>query len=82
VTTSNASSSIWAVGSGTPSGATSAQTLTLNWNGTAWTTVTSPDNGSPSLLNAVSTLPGSSVVWAVGSSGPSGSLNPLVFQNG
>jgi hypothetical protein len=82
VTTSNASSSIWAVGHDTPSGATSAQTLTLNWNGTAWTTVTSPDNGSPSLLNAVSTLPGSSVIWAVGSSGASGSLNPLVLQNG
>lgn len=33
-------------------------------------------------LNAVSTLPGSSTVWAAGSSGASGSANPLVLQNG
>jgi hypothetical protein len=83
VTTSNASDSIWAVGYDTPSGATAAQTLTLNWNGTAWTTVASPDSGSStSELNAVSTLPGSSTVWAVGYSGTSGSANPLVLQNG
>ncbi len=82
VTTSNASDSVWAVGYDTPSGATAPQTLTLNWNGTAWTTVASPDNGSSSQLDAASTLPGSSTVWAVGSSGASGSANPLVLQNG
>ena len=48
----------------------------------AWTTAASPDNGSSSELNAVSTLPGSSTVWAVGSSGASGSANPLLVQNG
>jgi hypothetical protein len=41
-----------AVGYDTPSGATSARTLTLNWNGTARTTVASPGNGGPSLLNS------------------------------
>jgi hypothetical protein len=78
----NSPTDVWAVGYDTPSGASSAQTLTLNWNGTAWTTVASPDNGSSSELNAVSALPGSSTVWAVGSSGASGSANPLVLQNG
>ena len=82
VTTSNAADDVWAVGYDTPAGATQAQTLTLNWNGTAWTTVASPDVGSPSVLNSVSTNPGAAIVWAVGDSGASGSFNPLVLQNG
>jgi hypothetical protein len=82
VTTSNAADDVWAVGYDTPAGATQAQTLTLNWNGTAWATVASPDVGSPSVLNSVSTKPGAAIVWAVGDSGVSGSFNPLVLQNG
>jgi len=82
VTTSNAANDVWAAGSYVPAGATQAQTLTLNWNGTAWTTVASPDAGSPSVLNSVSTRPGAAIVWAVGDSGISGSFNPLVLQNG
>jgi hypothetical protein len=82
VTTSNAANDVWAVGSDVPAGATQAQTLTLNWNGTAWTTVASPDAGSPSVLNSVSTNPGAAIVWAAGQSGASGSFNPLVLQNG
>lgn len=82
VTASNASDSIWAVGYGTPEGATQPQTLTLNWNGTAWTTVPSPDAGSPSVLTSVATHPGAAIVWAVGHSGLSGSFNPLVLRNG
>jgi hypothetical protein len=83
VTTSNAANDVWAVGSYVPSGATSAQTLTLNWNGTAWSTVASPDNGSPSVLNSVSTNPGGAIVWAVGHSGSCCTgENPLVLQNG
>ena len=82
VTTSNAANDVWAVGYDTPAGATQAQTLTLNWNGTAWTTVASPDAGSPSVLNSVSTNPGAAIVWAVGAGGASGSFNPLVLQNG
>jgi hypothetical protein len=80
VTTSNAASDVWAVGVTVPAGATQAQTLTLNWNGTAWTTVASPDAGSPSVLNSVSTSPGSAIVWAVGESGVSGSFNPLAME--
>jgi hypothetical protein len=82
VTTSNAANDVWAVGSDVPAGATQAQTLTLNWNGTAWTTVASPDAGSPSVLNSVFTNPGAAIVWAVGQSGASGSFNPLVLQSG
>jgi hypothetical protein len=82
VTTSNAANDVWAVGVTQPTGATQGQTLTLNWNGTAWTTVASPDAGSPSVLNSVSASPGAAIVWAVGESGTSGSFNPLVLQNG
>lgn len=80
VTTSNAANDVWAVGVTEPAGATQAQTLTLNWNGTAWTTVASPDAGSPSVLNSVSTNPGAAIVWAVGESGISGSFNPLAME--
>jgi hypothetical protein len=80
VTTSNAANDVWAVGVTQPTGATEGQTLTLNWNGTAWTTVASPDNGSPSVLNSVSTNPGGAIVWAVGESGVSGSFNPLAMD--
>jgi hypothetical protein len=80
VTTSNAANDVWAVGVTQPTGATEGQTLTLNWNGTAWTTVASPDNGSPSVLNSVSTNPGGAIVWAVGESGISGSFDPLAME--
>jgi hypothetical protein len=83
VTTSNASNDVWAVGSDEPAGTTQAQTLTLNWNGTAWVTVASPNASSGfSILNSVATTPGATIVQAVGSSGASGSTNPLALQNG
>ncbi len=74
--------SVWAAGYDTPSGATTPQTLTLNWNGSAWSTVASPDAGSSSLLTSVSATPGAATVWAAGYSGTSGSFNPLILQNG
>jgi len=82
VTTSNAANDVWAVGSDTPTGATQAQTLTLNWNGTAWSTVASPDNGSPSVLRSTSASPGTSIIWAIGTSGTCCTENPLILQNG
>ena len=72
---------VWAVGYDTPAGATTPQTLTLNWNGSAWSTVTSPDVGSSSALGSVSALPGGGV-QAVGYSGVAGSYNPLALENG
>jgi hypothetical protein len=82
VTTSNAANDVWAAGSFTPAGSISPQTLTLNWNGTAWSVVPSPNPTSFDGLNAVATNPGAAIVWAVGSTGQSGSFNPLVLQNG
>jgi hypothetical protein len=82
VTTSNASDNVTAVGYDTPAGATEPQTLILNWNGSAWSTVSSPDTGSSDILSAASTNPGAAITWAVGNSGLTGSFNPLVLQNG
>jgi len=82
VTTSNAANDVWAVGSFTPAGSIDPQTLTLNWNGSAWSVVASPDPAGSDALNDVATNPGAAIVWAVGATGQSGSFNPLVLQNG
>lgn len=74
------STDVWAVGYTAPSGSTGAQTLTMNWNGTAWSTVSSPDVGSSSLLVGVSSTPGGPI-WAAGYSGTSGAFNPLMIQH-
>jgi hypothetical protein len=80
--TESATNNLWAVGYDTPSGATQPQTLTLNYNGTAWTTIASPNQGTPSVLTSVSTTPGAAIVWTVGYSGLTGSFNPLALKNG
>jgi hypothetical protein len=80
--TESSPAGMWAVGVATPSGATYPQTLTMFWNGTSWSIVPSPDQGSPSVLTGVATTPGASIVQAVGYSGLSGSWNPLAMQNG
>ena len=82
VTTSNASNNVWAAGADTPAGTSARRTLTLNWNGTAWHRVASPNTGSTDGVGAVATRPGAAIVWAVGENGPPGSFNPLVLQNG
>jgi len=82
ITTSNAANNVWAVGSFTPAGSINPQTLTLNWNGTAWSVVASPNPTSFDALNSVATSPGAAIVWAVGATGQSGSFNPLILQNG
>lgn len=82
VTTSNAANNVWAVGSFIAAGSSQRQTLTLNWNGSTWSVVSSPNSANPDGLSAVATNPGSAIVWAVGSSGTSGSFNPLVLRNG
>jgi hypothetical protein len=83
VTTSNASNNVWAVGYDTVPGTTQLQTLTLNWNGTAWVTVASPNASTgSSVLDSVSTTPGAAIVQAVGDSGVTGSVNPSALQNG
>ena len=80
--TASGSADVWAVGSYLPSGSSSAQTLTLNWNGTAWSTVSSPTASNGSALTSASTTPGASIVQAVGYTGSNGTWNPLALQNG
>lgn len=55
--------------------------LIQHWNGTAWTTVSSPNVGAASRLVSVSTKPGAAIVWAAGYSGVSRSFNPLALEN-
>ena len=57
--------------------------LTLNWNGTTWSTVASTDGSTgASTLLSVTTTPGASIVQAVGFTGSSQACNPLSLQNG
>jgi hypothetical protein len=66
--TVNSSSDVWAVGFYAPSGGGNTKTLTMHWNGTNWTAVNSPNQGTGiNKLYGVSTVPGSShLFWAVG----------------
>jgi hypothetical protein len=80
--TASSSSDVWAVGSYFPSGSSYEQTLTLDWNGTAWSTVSSPTASNGSALASASTTPGASIVQAVGYTGSNGTWNPLALQNG
>jgi hypothetical protein len=83
VTTSNALNNVWAVGYDTIPGTTQVQTLTLNWNGSAWATVASPNAGTgSSLLFSAATTPGAAIVQAIGYSGIYGAFNPFALQNG
>ncbi len=60
---------IWAVGFSEPSPSFFV-TLALHWDGTSWSVVSSPSNGTLRAVAAVST----SDVWAVGDGGTSASL--------
>lgn len=61
------SGEVWAVGYYYPQGSEYPQTLTLRWNGTQWSIVSSPNVGNQhSYLNGVAAL-ASGEVWAVGS---------------
>lgn len=63
----DASTDVWAVGRGTPSGSLSPVPLVLHWNGSAWRVVdTPPETGAG--LQAVSALSPTDV-WAVGDAG-------------
>ncbi len=80
--TASGSGDVWAVGSYFPSGSSYEQTLTMNWNGTAWSTVSSPTASNGSALASVSTTPGASIVQAAGYTGSNGTWNPFALQNG
>lgn len=70
----------WTVGSyNNPQGV--PQTLIEHWNGTAWHLVSSPNPGSSvNGLFAVTHVPGSNQLWAVGDYTNGGSGQPLIEQ--
>jgi hypothetical protein len=78
VATSNPANDISAVGYDTPAGASSPQTLVLSWDGTAWSTVTSPAASESGILGGVAAIAGGAL--AVGSSISGDTQTPLVLQ--
>lgn len=56
---------VWVVGSYLPGGQPGGKTLTMHWDGAAWSVVPSPSPASVSILEDAAALPGG-VVWAVG----------------
>ncbi len=70
----------WAVGYTISSGSAPRQTLIERWDGTAWTIVPSPNQGSSdNELAAVAAL-GPSNIWAVGHYDASGNDQPLILH--
>lgn len=69
---------VWAVGSYVPENGL-IQTLTEHWNGALWSIVPSPNlNPNGSVFEAATSIPGSKIVWAVGTTfPPSGGTNTL-----
>jgi hypothetical protein len=61
---------VWAVGQFNDGGL--AQTHVQRWNGSSWSVVPSPNvPNQHNQLNAISAVPGSNELWAVGTAGPS-----------
>jgi len=58
------------------------QTFTMQWTGSSWATVASPDFGGADALynqlNAASKIPGTTDVWAVGFHGTTANTNNTV----
>ncbi len=71
--TASSANSVWIAGQIT----SSTGTLILHWNGKKWAREATPDiAGSQNFLNSVTTIPGSSTLWAVGGDAtPSGGPN-------
>ncbi len=57
---------VWAVGQ-TQSSSSSSNPLAEHWNGRAWRVVPTPSRGQSSSFTAVTTIPGTHELWAVGS---------------
>jgi hypothetical protein len=71
---------VWAVGQTIPSsgGEYDVRPLLLHWDGTAWSRVVAPTDGSAS-LSAVTAIPGGGL-WAVGSQGPGSPATSLILR--
>ena len=71
---------VWAVGRYRPAGADAYRTLTMHWDGTAWSVIPSPNVGSDDNdLRAVTAISANDV-WAVGYYGPAGSGRTLTMH--
>jgi hypothetical protein len=57
---------IWVVGTISNVEGSSSQTLIMHWNGSAWTTIPSPNSGQKAVLNSIQALSPTNV-WAAGS---------------
>jgi hypothetical protein len=66
-----ASNDVWAVGTQQPTSLTDPHTLTLHWNGSAWSIVPSPNDGGSTVDNHLlaAAAVASNDVWTVGFSG-------------
>lgn len=74
------SSDVWAVGDQTAG--TTAKTLVMHWNGSAWSVVSSPNpDPNSDILHAV-TGASSNDVWAVGEQGTPGTHTLIAHWNG
>src|SRR2546421_158680 len=72
---------IWAVGNFEPAINVPVQTLTLHWNGTSWSVVSSPNVGSGFNTLQAAAAVSTNEVWAVGqSSTASGVVQTLIEQ--
>jgi hypothetical protein len=77
--TSASANDIWAVGFAVNSSFGSTQTLTLHWNGTSWSIVSSPNPTINDDLRAVAAVSGTNV-WAVGQAINGSSVQTLIEQ--
>src|SRR6266487_4199239 len=57
---------VWAVGNTQNNEVGNPQTLIEHWDGTSWSAVSSPNPGSNNILYAVTRVPGTNQIWAVG----------------
>jgi hypothetical protein len=69
----------WTVGSYLSS-ADRYEPYSLHYNGSTWSTESSPDAGTADLLAGAAAISGGADVWAAGYSQTSGSDNPLVLE--
>jgi len=67
--TARGTGEVWAAGLTFSTEAGVAHTMSLRWNGTAWSAVATPPAGSATLWS-VSARPGTSRIWAVGDNEP------------
>lgn len=73
---------VWAVGNYYDTNETKRKTFVVHYNGTLWSTVTSPSPGTSSnFLQSVTVIPGTSNLWAVGYKSSGGAFQTLTLYS-